>query len=191
MNSILSSLGSSPYAPLLLIAVLVIWTINNMQRNFLFNFIAVKMSKGKKILVFSHTASDIYTVNAQYEGKALKFTTRDKKPRVVTEFKDSDFSDFLGVKCLQYDESCDKVIRKVKDGVQYEEMAITPQIADALITEAQNLPQNGDQFRKLMIIGLIVVALVAGASAYFGYQNMQGLQYISQQMVELKGMFIV
>ena len=190
MNSILSGLGNSPYAPLIAIAVLVIWTINTMTRNFLFNFLAVKMSKGKKIMIFSHTPSDKYCISAQYEGKALKFTTRDKKARVVTEYHNSDFTDFIGIKCLEFDESCDKVIRKVKDGVQYEEMAITPQVADALITEAQNLPQNGDQFRKLMTIGIIVAVLCAGASAYFGYQNMQGLQYISQQLVDIKAMFI-
>lgn len=190
MNGFLGNIFSNQYTPLILIAILVIWSINTMMRNFLFTFVAVKMSKGKKVLLFIDTPANKYCVPAKWEGKVLKFQNREKLAKTVSQYEESDFTDFLGVRSLQYDDKAEKVVRKVVNGQQFEETSITPQIADALIVEAKNLPQNGDKFRQLMLMGVLLSCILAGLALYFSWKNGQGISFVSNQLVELKAIFV-
>lgn len=162
---------------------LLIFVVNFLTKGFLIQYLIVKASQGRKILMRVHSATDIYFVIGKWEDGFLKFKNRAKEKKSVAI---SDVTmkvaiqSTLGVFLVEIDESGDKIINTDWDVVKFE---VPAGVVDNLIYRIKNRPQPKSK-QELIIMVLCFIILLAVAFCLF---KIFALEQIITELGKLSG----
>jgi hypothetical protein len=178
----------------------VIIALNVLTKGFVFTYIRVKGSKGKKVICMLHSKTDTYFKAGGYSEKeetqgAFIYKNREKVQKLLTEVQKEDLFLAMGVYWIEINDSEDTIVRKGQ-GVLLQATGedgkarlywqtipgCSPEKADKFIKRAIQLPRINDGWRTLVIVLLCVAILVGGIAAYFGYQAV-ALEKVNQAAI--------
>lgn len=95
------------------VIAILFFGLNFLTKGFIVQYLKVKGSRGKKILLFLHTATDTYFRPGQIIDGFMTYTDRNKKEKKI-EFDETEYSEYightLGVPFGQVDENGKKML---------------------------------------------------------------------------------
>jgi len=165
--------------------VLPIFAIAFLQRGFFFKYFKVKSSLGRLILIKRRgQIRDYFKVGEIIEGFLIFNDEKDKKKFVNriccdnTSYKAVYRS--LGINWIDIDEdgricTCNYAAVSGFDQKKYSDLYVT----------AEQQPQVGNDLSKIVIAGMLLLALLIIGAIYFGFQNYDKITYLIQEMPNL------
>lgn len=135
--------------------------MNFLTKGFILNYLLVKASQGKKVLIEIHSATDVYFKQGKWIDGVLEFKNRakEKKPLAIQEvsFRNAIFTS-MGVPMVKVDEAGNKIMLK---DLSVGEFAIDSGTLDTMLIRIKNRPVLKKKQEMLIIIVLVIVVLVA------------------------------
>jgi hypothetical protein len=178
-----------------LVIVSILVGLNWITKGFIFSFIRVKGSRGKKILTMLHSNTDTYFKVGQFDineerQNSFCYTNREKVKKVVTDACKQDLFNCMTVFWIEIDDAQDKLIRRLdgvllntEDGVRIVKNAYpstSPEKADKMIDRAIKLPRNNDIFRKVVMGSLMIIGVLIIIDIYMSYVGMKNTSHAIQ-----------
>jgi len=161
---------------------LTFFVLNFVTHGFLFTFLRVKMSRGKKVLLKVHNSMAPYFRVCVVVDDTVRYKDKKKEIRTIA-LPTNGISRFLGVSWCEVDE--------VKNCVLKTDFSVVPGFDsvrfDYLLTRALMKPQIMDLFQKIILVLCIVIIIGVGIDVYFAVKGGKLLQIIadnSQFLVE-------
>jgi len=145
--------------------IIIFGSLNWLTKNFLWAFLRVKSSQGKKILCKIHSPTDIYFSIGQLEDNILRFKRRDKKKSIISAVSPDSFYSMCGVFVIEHSEDAKTIFSKTGKISEGSDGRTTDNYLNRIIKS----PQVEDKFRQIMIALMVVLLIGVGASLYFGF----------------------
>lgn len=165
MSSVLVQLGyyTLSYAGLLLF---FFFAVNFFLKGFLYHWLRVRPSQGKKLLIFSKSNTDVYVTHAILDDEGFYYKRRDGKINRHTKLDEGDTYPAFSVWCVDYDETKNRVINKTN----LERGEVDPNDTDRMLAKAVDLPKIAGLKANLLtwtIIILIIGMIVLGSMLWY------------------------
>lgn len=161
--------------------------VSFLQRGFLFKFIMVKASMGRKILIRLKLVTHWdYAVGSVDEGD-LVWGKKDKRKR-VNNIKQDHIYRSLGVNWIDLDGK-DYSILPPHDNTAIE--GFDPEKQESLITRALYKPPMDDPQKKIILVLMVVLIVLSLASVYFAYNILNQVGVMKAAVDSLKAGMVV
>jgi hypothetical protein len=154
MSSVLVELGyfTLSYAGVLLFFFVV---VNYFLKGFLYHWIRVRPSNGKKILVWAVSTTDTYVTHGFLEDEGFHYKRRDGKINRITKLEQGDTFSAFNVWNVEYDERNNRIINKTN----LTRGETDPNDVDRMLAKAVDLPKTAGMKANLVAI-MLLVALI-------------------------------
>jgi hypothetical protein len=141
------------------LTALIFFVINFLQKGYLFTFLSVKASQGKKILARVHSPIDIYYRSAKWEDGFLKFKNRGKEEKAI-ELQETIFKRLMshtaGVGVVDIDEAGNKIVDINFDVVKFN--VDSGRLNTTLIRiKNRPVPKSKQETTIIVIVGIILL----------------------------------
>lgn len=140
---------------------------NFMTKGFMWHFMKVKPSQGRKIMVAIKSASDKYYRAGDMDGDRCRVKLRNGEFASITNIDSSMLTHAMGVFWLDYDEVNKAIIRW--DGKSYP--SIDPVKTDSVIERSILRPQEQDKMAVVIIILIVLILMAVIAEIVIGMNN--------------------
>jgi len=134
--------------------------INFLTNGFVFKFIPIRVSRGRKVLVLVHGLINSYFAIGFPNESTISY--KDGKLKKDIACSSEDFQNFLGCKMLEID-SKTNAIRKA-DFTTYDTYDATT--FDNLLNRQLTMPNADDKILKIVLIMVIVVAIICAVIGF-------------------------
>jgi len=172
LTSVLQIVAS--YIIILLIGYL---GMNFLTAGFITKFIAVKSSRGKKVLIEIHAVGDVYYRTGIINESILQYKDREKQKKSVLVDRSAIFYK-AGVKCLFIDD--------VKNAVMKPDFSVVPGFDavkfDNLLVRAMTNPALQDKFLKVILIVVIVLLFLTLANTFVAYKTQKVVSLLNYKL---------
>lgn len=156
------------------------------MRGFLFKFLAVRASFGKKALVRVHNVTHIDYYVGRFDEGDLVIGKKDKAKRINNIQADYVYRS-MNLNWIDLDGKTWAVVKPNLDGVT----GFDPEKQESLITRALYKPPIDDIKQKVIYV-MIIAAIAAGAaSAYFSFQCLNSLDGVMASLDSLRNGLVV
>lgn len=140
---------------------------NSATNGYLLNYIRVRRSKGKKILVLAQTKTDKYYGVGYFDHNALVFVNREKVKKIYTNINADCIFDIVGVKCVEINEINDSILDRNKNQIAGSDVLST----DSFINRILMAPRKDNNLNLIQLILIVVIGLLCLYIAYQVYQD--------------------
>jgi len=147
------------------VAILIFLLLNFLTNGFVWTYLRVKASRGRKCLTIVYSATDIYYRAGNWKENFYSFKDRSKDIKYIP-IADVEFKTFinytLGVPCIECDEVGNKLVNKDFNIVQL--VNVDPARLNSLIMRIKNRPVETTSkeviiwfIRVLTFLGVVVI----------------------------------
>jgi hypothetical protein len=141
------------------VILLLFLVLNFLTKGFLFKYLRVKASQGRKLLIEVSAATDDYYAVGKWEDGFLKFKNRGKEEKAI-EMSSSAFRDIItrimGVSKINVDELGNTFLKKDFEAVRFE---VDSGRLNTTLIRIKNRPIPKSKQEQLIIIMLVLVIL--------------------------------
>jgi hypothetical protein len=145
-----------------LIIVGTIVFLNFLTNSFLFTYIRVKAGRGKTFFLrINYVGGRYYRIGKLKDNKTGMVQYKDQSKEVISfNIERSDVVMEMGVKCIEYDESTNSVIRKDYSATT----SHNTEKVDSLLERALYKPQLMDKsmIQILIVVGILIIICMVG-----------------------------
>lgn len=161
------------------VVLLVLLLINVYTKNFLLKYAVVRMSNGRRVLLFVRSKNDVYLTTGKIKEGMLYYRTRDKDKKIIPNVREGTVGRSIGISWMFTDEekNCffDVAVGKDVTGMDAVKM-------DELLQRCL-MRTGADEIKKwLMIIAILsgIALLAAGYAAFLAQKNAATLAKIAE-----------
>jgi hypothetical protein len=160
------------------VAVILMQVIvtNALTHGWLVNYIKVRISRGRKTLLFIHSVTDVYYRAGYFYDNELHYKNRSKKECIIVGVDKSCIYTTLGVQALDIDEEHKTLWTRegaIIDGND-------PEKVDNIIDRALQSPEVKSLLIKLLVACLIVFIIFVVTQIGFDYYLLEAMKTLSQ-----------
>ena len=154
--------------------------VNFLSNGFLYNFLIVKLSRGKKILVRCYDITNTYYSVGKFDSFSLKFKSTGGKIHRIKTIDSKKVQKYLNINLIEVDVANNNVINREFKSIK----ANNTEDVDVMLKRAIMLGSNSEQIQKIILV--IVVVLLIGFIAYvfYTYPQMQALSKLATEGVK-------
>lgn len=120
-----------------------------LTKGFIGKYLKVKASKGKKILVFVISPTDLYFAIGQFNGKRFDYVTRNKEEKTFSDIPEGAVFPIMGIFAIRVNEKTDLIYTREDVGVS----GADPVATSAIIKRIMMIPPSES---KLLVAVLLV-----------------------------------
>jgi hypothetical protein len=150
----------------------LIFSLNWLQRGFLFTFIKVRGARGKKLLTEVHGANDVYYRVGQFIGTDYYYKNREGKQCLYANIDPSCVIQTMGVQKIEIDEINKSIWNR--EGTIFQ--GNDPVHVDQIVKRAMEGAGSENKVLKILIILFIIMLIVILVQMGFSYKIYQVLQ---------------
>lgn len=166
-----------------IIVFLVLYVINWMTTGFLWQWILVKGSRGKKVLLPVHTSGIVYFRSSVNSTDQLNYKDLKKEGRTITNLQPESFYLCWGVTCVDIDEPNNCVWKRDGSKVVGNDTRTT----DHLLERMAMRPLDKQKLIQAIIIVGVLIFVGMCVAGFFGYKSFNSCD----QMVNLINQSVV
>lgn len=152
----------------------LLFAMNWLTKNFLWNYFRVRASRGSKILIPIHSVDDVYFATGSWNSTTLKFKDRTKSECSLVNPPRHSIYMMAGVKALDYDEVNKCVWTRSGAVIQGND----PLLVDAMMDRILKNPLEQSTMVKICIAALALLFIFAMADIYLSYTTMTLLKQV-------------
>jgi hypothetical protein len=166
--------------------IAIVFGLNFLTKGFVFKFLSVKGSRGKKQLIKFRTETDAYwTTGQSHKEKGYIIKSREGQELSLTGMCKEWFTPFMGIMVMDYD-GVNGVVAvddyafvksqggKDVQGFRGHKLSCDPARTNQYIVRALRKPSFDQNIYIIILMILVIVCIiVAGMSAYYAYQDKQ------------------
>ena len=145
--------------------------LNFLTKGFIWTYLVVKASQGRKVLVRIHSAVEIYHKAGSWSDGFLFYKTKGKEkkqlPITNVEFRQAIFQQ-MGVPLIEVDESGNKILLK---DLQVASFQVDSGELETILLRIKNRPQLASTNEKIILIMLVLILLGLAYAIFVLYQQ--------------------
>jgi len=157
------------------IVLILFIAINWLSKGWLWHFLRVKSSKGKKVLCAVYSPTDVYYKAGHFQDNALTYKSRDGENKTLSRVTREHTYNAMGVFCIDIDEVNSTIFDRNKNEIKGNDAGSV----NSLLARAMYRSSAEDLKHKIIMIMLALILLVAIVAAGTGFYIINELNNIA------------